>query len=121
MKLEVLAVHGRGGFNDEYVDLKVLEPCDLNQYMVADTTFLAGGAISNRFRHTYWFGPTTVNRGDFVRLFTRPKRETDADRWRNGSCTTTYAFYWGLRTAVWNNTGDGAILFEIQNWSTTRV
>ena len=121
MKLEVLSVHNQGGFNEEYVDLKVVEDCDLQYYMVADTTYLEGGGISNKLRHTFWFSPKKVNKGDFVRLYTRPKRATDVTSGQNKSNTTTYIFYWGLHAAIWNNTGDGAVLFEIHTWKTTKV
>ena len=34
---------------------------------------------------------------------------------------TVHRFFWGLESAVWNNDGDAAVLFEIKTWKTTRA
>ncbi len=120
MKLEILSVHNKGGFNDEYVDFKVIDDCDLGYYILADTTYKEGG-ISNKLRHVHWFSPQQVKKGDFVRLYTRPKRADDKSSWQNGSNTTTHLLFWGLHAAVWNNTGDGAVLFHLRTWKTTKT
>jgi hypothetical protein len=121
MKVEVISVHNEGGFNDEYVDFKATEACNLSHVMVADTTYTKEGKISNKVRHTYWFPPTQVNRGDFIRLYTRPKRATDETSWQNKANTTTHIFFWNLHAAIWNDSGDGVVLFQIDTWKTTKV
>ena len=121
MKLEVISIHNEGGFNDEYVDFAVVDSCDLVFFMIADTTYKSQGKISNQVRHTFWFPSTAVQKGDFVRVYTRPKRSTDKDSWTNTKQTTTHLFYWGLHVAVWNDTGDACVLFDLDGWKTTRV
>jgi len=74
MELKVVKVHKEGGWNDEYVTLRVIETCDLGYYMIADTTYVSDKEISNKLRHTFWFPNHSVAAGDFVRLYTRPKR-----------------------------------------------
>ena len=121
MKLKVLTVRKEGGWNSEYVDLEVTEACDLVYYAVCDTTYTAENKISNKLRHTFWFPRTSVQKGDFVRLYTRAKRSTDQSSGKNGAGTTTHLFYWGLQTAVWNDEGDGVLLFQITTWKATRA
>jgi hypothetical protein len=66
----------------------------------------------------HWFGNQDVKSGDEVILYT--KKGTDSSvTLTNGK--TRYTKYWGLGNSVWNNTGDAALLFEINTWRTTKV
>jgi hypothetical protein len=121
VKVKILEIHNDGGAAEEYIDLKVTEACDLKFYLVGDTTYNGEKTVSNKLRHTFWFTPQAAVKGDFVRLYTRPQRSGDVDSWQNGSKTTTYVFYWGLATAVWNNTGDCALLYELNAWDTKKT
>lgn len=118
MKLQILNIQNHGDYDEEYIDLEVLEPCDLKYYQVADTTYTGDNKISNRLRHYYWFTSKPAKTGDFVRLFTKSGTNTS---WANGSKTTTHVYFWGLERAVWNNDGDCAILLELTAWAVKPV
>lgn len=118
MKLEVVSIHNHGNASQEYVTLRALDDANLIKYLITDTTFLGANAISNKLRHVHWFVFQQVKKGDFVRLYT--SRGTNKSL-ANHAGTTTYDVYWGLSSSVWNDTGDAAVLFEVENWKTTKV
>ncbi|HHG9580228.1 TPA: hypothetical protein ACPY17_004825 [Citrobacter freundii] len=118
MKVKILSVHNHGDEKEEYVMLKVLEDCDIGDYMIADSTYTGDGRISNKIRHTYWFPDKKVAKGDLVSLWT--KKGTNLER-KTDSGTLVHRFYWGLNQPVWNDDGDCAVLYLISDWSHFRA
>jgi hypothetical protein len=121
MKVNISSVNNKGNYEQEYVTLKVAEACDIGYYLLSDSTYTDEGKLSNKIRHIYWFPDKPVGKGDFVFLYTRGKRPGDKAEWKNKEGTTTHAFYWNLKAAVWNDDGDYAVLFEVNTWSNKRV
>lgn len=50
-------------------------------------------------------------------LYTKKGQQTEL---ANDKGTRTHVFYWGLERAVWNDTGDCAVLFEVAAWMTKK-
>lgn len=117
MKLRIDKVHGHGDASEERVLLTVLEDCNLNSYMVADTTYTDKGKISNKSRHTRWFGSVDVEKGDRVALHTK----VGSYKKQVSKGVTWHHVYWNFKSPIWNDDGDGAVLFEINNWVATRA
>ncbi|SRR5260221_3624226 len=103
---------------NELIWLKVLEDCNLDHYLVMDTTYADDSHISNEHRHIYWFPPKDVEMGDWIKLYTHSGRNTV---FTNDDETKTHVFYWGLGSNVWNNSGDAAVLFEVNTWHTVKA
>ena len=118
MKMEIVSVHEKGNRNQEYVEMKVLEQCDLKYYILADTTYTSENSISNKLRHMYWFAAKEAAKGDYVFLYSGKGTNKS---YKNKAGTTTHVFYWGLDSAVWNDDGDGAILFEAHIWKAKKA
>ncbi|WP_370307591.1 hypothetical protein [Sinimarinibacterium flocculans] len=118
MKLEIISVHGRGEYDNEHVLLKVTDACDIGHYMLGDSTYTADGKVSNKVRHTYWFPDTEVEKGDLVSLWTKAGTSTYGT---TKSGDPVHRFFWGLKTAVWNDTGDCAVLWEMNTWQFFKV
>ena len=121
MKVKIRSVNSKGDYEYECVILEVTEACDVGRYLLSDSTYTGDGGLSNKIRHIYWFPDRQVGKGDFVFLYTRGKKSEDVGSWSNKGGTTTHAFYWGLKTAVWNDDGDYAVLFEVSGWDQKRV
>ncbi|WP_312716756.1 hypothetical protein [Sphingobacterium multivorum] len=119
MKLKIEKVVDFGTLDSERVELSVLEDTNLHYFIIVDTTYLAEDKISNKMIHTFWFKPQQVNKGDEVVLYSKVgiKRSTDI----NGGKNKKYHIYWDLKSSVWNNSGDAAVLFEVKAWKTTKV
>ncbi|MBK0000289.1 hypothetical protein [Erwinia sp. S38] len=118
MKLKIRTIHGHGKASEEYVILDVIKECNADFYMILDTTFTNDGKISNKNRHSHWFLPADLKPGDVIVLFTK-EGQSSTKKQDNGS--TIYFRYWGLKSAVWNDDGDGAVLIEINAWKTSKV
>lgn len=116
-KLELVYVKNHGKAADEYVLLRATQDLDLKYYMICDTTYTSDTSISNTFRHTYWFATQTVKSGEYVVLYT--KKGSYSKTQNNGNVFHNY--YWNSNAAIWNDDGDGAIVFEITNWRAKRA
>ena len=114
MKIQIQSINAK----EEVIWLKAIEDCTLSQYLILDTTYTDDSHISNEHRHIYWFPPKAVKSGDWIKLLTHNGTNT---KYLNTAGTTTYVFYWGLGSNVWNNKGDAATLIEINNRKTSRV
>ena len=55
----------------ERVIIKVLKTCNLNRYILFDTTYDENGIRSDKHRHVYVFPNLIVNEGDFIWLYTK--------------------------------------------------
>lgn len=112
MELKLLSVTAQGDASKEYLTLRVLEDCNLKNYMIFDSTFSSNGATSNKHRHVFVFPSWDVKKGDYIFLRTRPGS--------HGKLTTSnsfpaHGFHWGLNSPVWNETGDTAHLIKISS------
>jgi len=118
MKLKILSVNEKGDASKEYVWLEVLEDCDVGRYAIADSTYVSEGKISNKLRHFFWFPDKTVKKGN--RIVVRTGTGTD-DEYTTDTGKKVHRFYWGLKSAVWNDDGDAAVLLEIATWKITKA
>lgn len=113
MKLNIIDIQGQGDASKEYVSFIADADCDLKNYVVSDSTYTAANSLSNTFRHTYWWSPQPIRKGDVVLLYTR-KGVNSSNKMPSGNMA--YVFYWGSDHAIWNNSGDTAVLFELSTW-----
>lgn len=118
MDLKITSVHNHGDFEEEHVLLEVTGDCDVGRYLLADSTYTADGKVSNRLRHLYWFPDRQVKRGERVSLWTKKGENTTATL-KDG--TKVHRFFWNLETAIWNDSGDCAVLIEAKTWQFFRT
>lgn len=118
MKMKVLSIHEKGDASKESVLLEVVDDCDLCYFSLADTTYTQSGKISNKLRHVYWFPSVSAKKGELVVL--RTGKGTNRS-YNNNSGKKVHEFYWNLGSAVWNDPGDAAVLFQHSSWSTTKT
>jgi hypothetical protein len=116
--LKIRTIADIKSYNNERVVLDVLDDDNAHFYLVMDTTYNKNHTISNELRHTYWFFDQKVKKGDVVVLYT--KNGTNSST-LNPNGSTTYFYYWNLGKSIWNDDGDGAVLFHISEWTTKRV
>ena len=118
MQLEITQVIDFGSQETERVLMRVLKNCNLHFYILADTTYTDTTHISNKLRHIHWFPDMEAKEGDEIVLYTKKGKKSEVGL-SNGK--TRYTLYWGLDSSVWNDNGDGAILFELSTWKATKV
>jgi len=117
MKIEIVKIIDRGLANKERLWLKVVANTNLQYYIVFDTTYTSPNSISNLQRHAYWFKSKEVKAGDYVVLYTKQGTPSEVVG-ENG--TKTHFLFWGLDRTIWNDTGDCAVLFEVNSWQTSK-
>ena len=113
MDLKLIKIADRGNDNERLI-MRAVRKCNLNEYIVLDTTYDEDGIVSNKYRHVYIMPDINVNEGDFIWLFTREGRY---HTYNNNSNTITHNIYWGLDIHVWNNDGDKAYLIHYDDWN----
>jgi hypothetical protein len=118
MKVKIALVHNQGRFDEEYVLLKVEESCDIGRYLLADSTYTTDGKVSNKLRHIYWFPDGAVKKGDLIIVWTKAGKDNTSE---TDSGVPIHHYYWGLKSAVWNDDGDCAALLELSTWQFFRA
>lgn len=118
MKLKLISISNHGDYNKEFVDLLATSDCQIGEHILADTTYKNENTVSNKLRHTYWFPNKEIKSGEYVRIFTGSGSAGTVIS-PNGS--TIHKLYWGLKTAVWNDEGDSAVLMQIAEWKAHKV
>ena len=108
MDLKLIRIADRGNDNERLI-MRAVRKCNLNKYIVLDTTYDEDGTVSNKHRHVYIMPDIIVEEGDFIWLYTCDGKYHTHN---NSSKTITHNIYWGLDVHVWNNDGDKAYLIH---------
>src|SRR2546430_16625834 len=117
MRLQIIQIAERGVPNLERLYLRVLADTNLVNYAVLATTYLNPSSISNQPRHTYWFAPQPVRAGDNVILYSGSGIQQSAI---TPSGSSNHFYYWNLPKTAWGQTGECAVLFELNEWQTSK-
>ena len=113
MDLRLIRIADRGNDNERLI-MQAVRECNLNKYIVLDTTYDENGIVSNKHRHVFILPDINVSEGDFIWLHTR---KGTYHTHNNDSQTITHNIYWGLDIHVWNNDGDKAYLIHYDEWN----
>lgn len=103
--------------DDERVVIKAMTKCNLNDYIIFDTTFDENGIVSNKHRHIFIFPDMIVEKGDYVWLYTK---QGSYGTHKNTSGTTTHKLYWCIDGHIWNDSGDRVYLLHYDDWESLR-
>jgi hypothetical protein len=114
MKIRIDKIADRGVPNMERLHLTVLEATDLSSHIVVSSAYATPQTVVNGGRACFWFPPETVKPTDEIVLFTRAGNYEPPKR---GALITTYTYYWGLQTTIWNKLDTCALLFDVSSWS----
>lgn len=104
LHLEIEKLYKSDG-DDERLALKVLEDCDLGDYIITDATFGKQGGSSNLFRHVFEFPTYEVKKDEWVVLYTKKGKQHKSD--------STHFFYWNSNHNVWNDDHDTVTLIKV--------
>lgn len=118
MKIKIKYVKNAGDIKNERLVLEAIENVEIGRYIIADTTYLKEGSVSNLLRHVYWLPDQVVSAGDIIVVYTKEGYNSSK---RNKLGNNSYFYYWGLERTIWNKNGDSAIILEINDWNAKKV
>lgn len=115
MKLKLINIHSQGDASEEALRFMVVDDCNLGNYAVTDTTYLADGSVSNAWKHFYHFPPQGVRKGDVVFLYVRKgingaRKGTGT---QGGRQIMVYDFFWGFDAPILNNGKECIALYYV--------
>lgn len=112
--LKINRIFDPGNKDEEVVQLIASADVNLGHYMITDNTYDSSGGASNKWRHSFHFPSVTVKNGDLVQLWTKPGKDQVTDHEKDNRKYKTHHFHMGLKTSVWNASGDIARLFYLE-------
>lgn len=120
MELDIREIRDRGG-KEERLFIKVLEDCDLSNFIVYDETYDEKGNKSNIWPHMYRFDPREVKKGEYVSL--RIHEGKDRQGTLGDDKTICYYLYWGFEegTSIFNKDGDIVHLVKVSEETDMRI
>lgn len=120
MKIEILNIADRGIANQERLHLRVLEPTNLGSHLVMSSIWVTPTTVANGNKAVFWFPPQEVKTYDEIVLYTRAgANHTGPAQGLVGALasSTTYFYFWGQQTTIWNSQEACALLFDVANWT----
>lgn len=109
MDLEITNIFNEN-LQTERVVLTAQNACNLNSFVLFDSTYDEEGNVTNKERHLMVFPSINLKRGDRVILYTRVGRNVIPPA--NPLVPVNYTIFWGLDHKIWNTAGDKAYLLH---------
>jgi hypothetical protein len=114
MRLQVIRIADRGVPNQERLHLSVIQDATLASYVVLLSRYPTPTGVTSGNLPAFWFPTTLVRAGDQIVLFSG---SGNASTVKNANGSTTYFFHWGLKSTVWNQSADCAVVIEAADWA----
>lgn len=112
MNLRIRKVDGKS-IAGECIIIDVLKDCDLNEFILFDTTYDEEGVVSNKHRHSFFFPKINAKKDEIILIYTKEGKDIMPSK--DLPFPTPYVLYWGLDTCVWNNDKDNTLLVHVDD------
>lgn len=111
MELEIFKVRNKGEQKEEII-IKVLEDCNLSDFIIYDETFDSSGNESNVWPHMYRFAPCNVKADEYIVLRTHKGKDGRGRTTKDDVC---HFFFWGFdnNVSIFNKEGDTIHIVKI--------
>jgi hypothetical protein len=116
MRITGLTIADRGIPNRERVYFSLLVPGNLVNYGVFQTVKVNAGQVRALPSLAFWFTDRIAQAGDGVILYTCPGSDLKHLR-PDGKAN--HFFYWGQKKTIFNNADACAVVFQIEDWTTS--
>ena len=117
MKLLLIAVENEGKLDSERVVIDVAQDCLLSDYILVVSSWTPS-SLHSPAKLNYEFPEQNVKRGDFVFLYTGAGQDSQHENTAN---TTTYVYYLGVKSTLWQENQSVALLIEVNDLCALRV
>lgn len=112
MEIKISSIGDKGNLSLERIGFNVLKDCELKYFILFKTKNTANGFL-NKSKNSYWFLPENLKANDKVVLYTRKGNNSIKI---NPNGTSTYFFYWGLESTLFNQENDRVILINVKSY-----
>jgi hypothetical protein len=112
MKLLFHSFIDKGNYSQERIALRVSDDCNIKFFLILLTEKVTD-QFFNQPSKTFWFPPKDVKKGDWVVLYTKSGVASDQ---KNEDGSTTFFYYWGIPTPIYNRPIDGIVVAALENW-----
>lgn len=120
MELDIREIRDHGG-KEERLFIKVLQDCNLNDFIIYDETIDEEGNKSNIWPHMYRFDKWEVKKGEYVSL--RVHKGKDKKGTLDDDKTVCYYLYWGFddEVSILNKSGDTVHLVRVNGETDLKI
>ncbi len=113
MNIKIIKINDAGNLPNERIVLKSLTDIDVGRFGIFRTGIGTSG-ITNKVHNAYWFPDQLTRAGDLVVLYTKSGVSSSV---KNKDGSTTFFYYWGLSSTIWNDENKGSVVVAIPTWS----
>jgi hypothetical protein len=99
--LKIVSLRSSGDLQNEHLVMIALRNCDLGDYVVIHSDFIAGETRLRKPHHIFCLPSRNVRRGDIVVVWTRAHQTTQAEI----PVSSPLNLFWGLSKPLWANHG----------------
>lgn len=117
MKFKINGLREPGNLEKERVVIEILEDGNVGTLIVASTKQQDEGSVSSGIKNSYWIPDQDVQKGDLIIIYTKAGKKNNRV---NPSNSTSYFFYIGLETPLYNENDETVVVFDISYWKSLR-
>ena len=118
MNLKVRRFRDRGDLQNERVVLICSEDMDVGKYLLFRTKAVDTDEVSTDLKNCFWLPDLSINAGDIIVIYSKSGENKNRE---NSDGSKSHFMYRGLKTPIWGDESDCAVLMEISNWSIKKV
>jgi hypothetical protein len=108
MSFDITSIADAGDIDRERVVIKATTDGDIGRFAIfCAKRSSTGVALSGNVPKTFWFTDQKVKAGDFIVLYTKAGTRSSKT---SDSGSTSYFFYWGWKTAIWDEKSKAALI-----------
>lgn len=113
MKIQIHSFIDKGKIQTERIALRASADCNLKFYCLHITFEISSGGFFNQPKHTYWFPPVEIKANDWIVIYAGQGTQSNK---KNEDGSSSYFYYWGLNSAIFNKPEDTIVLAEVNTW-----
>lgn len=117
MKFKIKGIREPGNLDKERVVIEILEDGNVGTLIITSTSIQTENSVSPKIKNPYWVPDQDVKKGDLIVVYTKSgKKNTRV----NEDNTSSYFFYIGIEEAVYGDSKNTPVVFDIGNWQFLR-
>lgn len=114
MNLKIRRFRDRGDLSGERIVLVSSEDMDVGKYLLLKSRTVNKDEVSTDLKDCFWLPDLSISAGDLVVIYSKAGQNRSKEY---GDGSKSHFMYRGLKSAIWGDDADCAVLMEISSWS----